>query len=150
MCIRDSRIAVNNELDVLKKGLSDAFDCLTPNGRIVIISYHSLEDRIVKTFFKDLYTGCICPPEQAICTCNHRQQAEPVIKKFLEPSQNEQATNPRSRSARLRCLRKLWNKNEDNQFFHSIHPAHSWLEAGDFYWLWQFSFSPSGHYSIFI
>lgn len=101
------RIAVNHELDVLKKGLSEAFDCLASHGRMVVISYHSLEDRIVKTFFKDLYTGCICPPEQAICTCNHKKRAEPVIKKFLEPSQEEQVKNPRSRSARLRCLRKL-------------------------------------------
>jgi len=101
------RIAVNHELDVLKKGLSDAFECLAPNGRIVVISYHSLEDRIVKTFFKKLCTGCVCPPEHAVCTCNHQEQAELVIKKFLEPSQKEQDMNPRSRSARLRCLRKL-------------------------------------------
>ena len=101
------RIAVNHELEALKRGLIDAFDCLAPNGRLVVISYHSLEDRIVKTFFRDLYTGCICPPEQAVCTCSNRIQAEPVVKKFLEPAQAEQDANPRSRSARLRCLRKL-------------------------------------------
>lgn len=101
------RIAVNYEIDALKKALPDAFDCLAPGGRVVVIAYHSLEDRFVKTFFKDLSTGCICPPEQPVCTCNHLQKAHLLTKKVITPSREELHQNPRSRSARLRGIEKL-------------------------------------------
>ncbi len=101
------RIAVNKELEMLEQALPDAFECLVPGGRLVVIAYHSLEDRIVKTFFRDLCTGCVCPPEQPICTCNHSQKARFIQKKALSPSDEETRNNPRSRSARMRCIEKL-------------------------------------------
>ncbi|MDK2975602.1 MAG: rRNA (cytosine1402-N4)-methyltransferase [Candidatus Marinimicrobia bacterium] len=101
------RIAVNQELEVLEKALPDAFECLAPGGRLVVIAYHSLEDRWVKSFFKDLCTGCVCPPDQPVCTCNHVQKARYIQKKALTPSEEEIRSNPRSRSARLRCIEKL-------------------------------------------
>lgn len=100
------RIAVNRELVVLKKAIPDAFDCLTEGGRLVVISYHSLEDRLVKRLFKEWCTDCICPPEQPVCTCGHQKQAVPVIKKHLTPDPEEIRENPRSRSAKLRCIEK--------------------------------------------
>jgi len=101
------RIAVNRELEALEKALPDAFECLAPGGRLVVIAYHSLEDRLVKTYFKDLCTDCVCPPEQPICTCNHVQKARFIQKKALTPTEDEIRANPRSRSARLRCIEKL-------------------------------------------
>jgi 16S rRNA (cytosine1402-N4)-methyltransferase len=101
------RIAVNQELEVLEKALPDAFECLAPGGRLVVIAYHSLEDRLVKTCFKDLCTDCVCPPDQPVCTCNHVQKARYIQKKALTPSEEEIRSNPRSRSARLRCIEKL-------------------------------------------
>lgn len=96
------RIAVNGELDALKSGLDAAIRWLNPGGRIVVISYHSLEDRIVKKAFVDAAQGCICPPEQPICTCNHQPILTHISKKALLPSSEECESNPRSRSAKLR------------------------------------------------
>ncbi|KUK50357.1 MAG: Ribosomal RNA small subunit methyltransferase H [Marinimicrobia bacterium 46_47] len=101
------RIAVNRELEALEKALPDAFECLEPGGRLVVISYHSLEDRLVKSCFKDLCTDCVCPPDQPVCTCTHVQKARYIQKKALIPTEDEIRSNPRSRSARLRCIEKL-------------------------------------------
>jgi 16S rRNA (cytosine1402-N4)-methyltransferase len=101
------RIAVNHELEILYKALPDAFECLVSGGRMVVISYHSLEDRIVKQMFKDWCTDCICPPDQPVCTCDHPKIAKRVIKKHLTANTEEKKGNPRSRSAKLRCIEKL-------------------------------------------
>lgn len=100
------RIAVNDELGILTKAFNDAIDMLKPQGKIGVITFHSLEDRITKQLFKDLATGCICPPELPMCTC----QNKPVVKaknKAIEPSREEIENNPRSRSAKLRVAEKI-------------------------------------------
>ncbi len=96
------RIAVNSELDALEQGLEAALRWLNPGGRIVVISYHSLEDRIVKKVFAEAARSCICPPEQPVCTCNHQPILTTISKKALEPSSEEIINNPRSKSAKLR------------------------------------------------
>ncbi len=101
------RIEVNHELDAIKKSLSDALDMLNPGGRIVVISFHSLEDRIVKNFFQDASKDCICPPESPVCTCDHRAVAKKITRKPIIPSEIELKENPRSRSAKCRVLEKL-------------------------------------------
>lgn len=101
------RIEVNHELDALKKSLRDALDLLSPGGRIVVISYHSLEDRIVKNLFQEAVTECICPPQDPVCTCNHKAIAKKITKKPITPDEREKITNPRSRSAKCRVLEKL-------------------------------------------
>ena len=101
------RIEVNNELEVLKKGLEIALDLIGPGGRIAIITFHSLEDRIVKQFFQRESADCICPPEQPICTCSHHAVLRLVTKKAVKPSQEEIINNSRSRSAKLRIAEKI-------------------------------------------
>ncbi|HLC64066.1 MAG TPA: 16S rRNA (cytosine(1402)-N(4))-methyltransferase RsmH [Patescibacteria group bacterium] len=101
------RIAVNDELANLRKALPDLLEALEPKGRLVIISYHSLEDRIVKQFFKQESTGCICPKEIPECRCNHRKSINILTKKPISPTEGEIKSNPRSRSAKLRALEKL-------------------------------------------
>ncbi|MBW6458094.1 MAG: 16S rRNA (cytosine(1402)-N(4))-methyltransferase RsmH [FCB group bacterium] len=101
------RIEVNNELPALEKSLHTALNMLRSGGRIVVISYHSLEDRIVKQFFADAVRDCICPPESPICTCGHKALAKKVTKKPLLPTEDEIRSNPRSRSAKCRVLEKL-------------------------------------------
>ncbi|EPZ43900.1 16S rRNA (cytosine(1402)-N(4))-methyltransferase RsmH [Alicyclobacillus acidoterrestris] len=101
------RIAVNDELSVLEQGLESAFSLLAPGGRLAVISFHSLEDRIVKQTFKDFATGCICPPEMPICTCGRTPAGKLVTRKPIEPSQSEQTNNPRARSAKLRVIEKI-------------------------------------------
>jgi 16S rRNA (cytosine1402-N4)-methyltransferase len=96
------RIAVNGELDALTRGLDAALRWLNPAGRLVVISYHSLEDRIVKRAFARAAQGCVCPPDQPVCTCNHHPILTTVSKKALLPTSEERESNPRSRSARLR------------------------------------------------
>jgi 16S rRNA (cytosine1402-N4)-methyltransferase len=96
------RIAVNGELDALTRGLDAALRWLNPGGRIVVISYHSLEDRIVKRAFARAAEGCVCPPDQPVCTCNRHPILTTVSKKALRPTSEETENNPRSRSARLR------------------------------------------------
>ncbi|MHB8748577.1 MAG: 16S rRNA (cytosine(1402)-N(4))-methyltransferase RsmH, partial [Aggregatilineales bacterium] len=100
------RIAVNDELGVLKRTLPVALDLLKPGGRLVVISFHSLEDRIVKQFMKREATDCLCPPHQPICTCGHRASIELITRKPIEANETEVADNPRSRSARLRIAQK--------------------------------------------
>jgi 16S rRNA (cytosine1402-N4)-methyltransferase len=101
------RIEVNGELSALEKSLNTALNMLYSGGRIVVISYHSLEDRIVKQFFADAVRDCICPPESPVCTCDHKAIAKKVTRKPVLPSEDEIRTNPRSRSAKCRVLEKL-------------------------------------------
>jgi len=101
------RIAVNNELEVLEKGLENSLKTVCVGGRIVIITFHSLEDRIVKRFFKRESIDCICPPEQPFCTCSHKATLKVITKKAVKPSQEEIVNNPRSRSAKIRVAEKI-------------------------------------------
>jgi 16S rRNA (cytosine1402-N4)-methyltransferase len=101
------RIAVNEELDALEQGLAAALDLLRPGGRLVVLSYHSLEDRIVKRFFQAERRGCICPPEAPVCVCGRSPRLRLVTPKGLVPGDQEVAANPRARSARLRAAERL-------------------------------------------
>lgn len=101
------RIQVNGELDNLSRGLDTAFELIRPGGRLAVITFHSLEDRIVKRRMNDWCTGCICPPDFPVCVCGRKPRAELLYKKGISPSEREVAENPRSRSARLRVCTKL-------------------------------------------
>ncbi|HOV42791.1 MAG TPA: 16S rRNA (cytosine(1402)-N(4))-methyltransferase RsmH [Syntrophothermus lipocalidus] len=101
------RIAVNEELEALEEVLPQAVEVLASEGRIAVITFHSLEDRIVKTFFKRESLGCLCPPDQPVCTCNHRARLKIVTKRPITPTEAELARNPRSRSAKLRIAEKI-------------------------------------------
>jgi 16S rRNA (cytosine1402-N4)-methyltransferase len=101
------RIEVNGELENLSKGLDSAFSILKPGGRLAVITFHSLEDRLVKRRMADWCTGCICPPDFPVCVCGRKPRAELLYKKGLSPSEEELRENPRSRSARLRVCIKL-------------------------------------------
>ena len=101
------RIEVNHELDVLDQGLRAAIRWANPGGRICVISYHSLEDRIVKHVFSELSQGCTCPPDLPVCVCGHVPVLRVRTRKPLVASEEEVATNPRSRSALMRVAVKL-------------------------------------------
>lgn len=101
------RIAVNRELDVLQEALDQAVELLKPGGRIVVISFHSLEDRLVKSTFVRFAKGCQCPKELPVCQCHIRPKLGIVTKKPVLPSKEEVQENPRSRSAKLRSAEKL-------------------------------------------
>lgn len=101
------RIAVNDELRGLEQVLPDAVEVLASGGRLAVISFHSLEDRIIKQFFRRESRDCICPPEQPVCTCHHRATLRELTRKPILPSAEEIATNPRARSAKLRVAEKL-------------------------------------------
>lgn len=101
------RIAVNHELDIIEKFIVDSVDSLKPNGRLVIISFHSLEDRIVKQVFQKLAGKCTCPPRFPICICNAQKKIEILTRKPVVPTDSEMHENPRSRSAKLRACKKL-------------------------------------------
>ncbi len=101
------RIAVNDELNGLERVLPQAIDLLRPGGRLAVISFHSLEDRIVKQTFKLASTDCICPPSVPICVCGHHASVTPLTRKPLIADDAEIAQNPRSRSAKLRVVEKL-------------------------------------------
>ena len=101
------RIEVNHELASLEAGLPAAFEMLRPNGRLVVISFHSLEDRIVKHFLRDRARGCTCPPEFPICVCGHEPELRILTPKLVRPSAREIDHNPRSSSARLRAAVKI-------------------------------------------
>lgn len=101
------RIAVNDELGAVERVLPDAITCLRPGGRLAVISFHSLEDRIVKQTFKAEASDCICPPDQPVCTCDHEARVRLVTRKPLTADAAEQAANPRSRSAKLRVVERL-------------------------------------------
>ncbi len=101
------RIAVNRELENIEAVLPQALTALNPGGRLVVISFHSLEDRIVKHFLRRESRDCICPPEQPICTCQHKAQIRLVTRKPVTASPEEVRANPRARSAKLRVAEKL-------------------------------------------
>jgi len=101
------RIAVNDELGEIEKGLRAALTTLKPGGRMATISFHSLEDRLVKSFFNVESKDCICPPQQPVCTCGHRATLRIITRRPVRPSEEEIAVNPRARSARLRVAEKI-------------------------------------------
>jgi 16S rRNA (cytosine1402-N4)-methyltransferase len=101
------RIAVNRELDELERGLEAAIEWTRPGGRIAVISYHSLEDRIVKRRFIDGSTGCTCPPDLPVCACATTAELRRLTRKPVRPTDEEIARNPRARSARLRVVEKV-------------------------------------------
>lgn len=101
------RIAVNAELDCLSEALDIAFSQLKVGGRLAVITFHSLEDRIVKQRFADFCKGCCCPPSFPVCVCGREPAGSLVLRKPVEASEEELAENPRSRSAKLRCIEKL-------------------------------------------
>jgi len=101
------RIAVNQELDALREVLPQAISSLTSKGRLAVISYHSLEDRIVKHYLRNESKDCICPPKQPICDCGHTASISIITKRPIRPQDGEIERNPRARSARLRVIEKL-------------------------------------------
>lgn len=101
------RIAVNKELEVLEKGIEDAFELLAPGGRLAVITFHSLEDRIVKQKMASWYQGCTCPPDFPVCVCGNKPKAKSVTRKPIVANSTELEQNPRSRSAKLRICEKV-------------------------------------------
>ncbi len=101
------RIEVNNELGIIAETIKDIATALNPGGRISIITFHSLEDRIVKVAYKDLAQGCICPPELPICMCNNKPVVKIITRKPKLPTDLEIEENPRARSAKLRVAEKI-------------------------------------------
>lgn len=101
------RIAVNSEFEHLERGLDDAFDLLKNGGRLCVITFHSLEDRIVKRKFAELCKGCICPPDFPQCVCGRTPRGRLVNRKPIEAGETELENNPRSRSAKLRVIEKI-------------------------------------------
>lgn len=114
------RIEINQELSVLENSLDHMIDRLNPGGRICILTFHSLEDRIVKTAFRTAEHPCICPPEFPVCVCGRKSKGKVLTRKPIEPSEQEQERNPRSRSAKLRIFEKaqkgvgVWQTKEEN------------------------------------
>jgi 16S rRNA (cytosine1402-N4)-methyltransferase len=101
------RIATNDELGALGLGLDAAIDALRPGGRLVVIAYHSAEDRIAKRRLRDAARGCTCPPEVPVCVCGGRVRLRVLTRRPISPGPAELARNPRSRSARLRAAERL-------------------------------------------
>jgi 16S rRNA (cytosine1402-N4)-methyltransferase len=109
------RIAVNEELSALSEVLPQALDLLVPGGRMAVISFHSLEDRIVKQFLKQEACDCICPPEVPECVCGHLARLSIITRHPTRPSEQEVASNPRSRSARLRIAIKMADRSSPEE-----------------------------------
>lgn len=107
------RIATNDELAALERALDGAVSILAPEGRLAVIAFHSLEDRIVKRFIADRVAGCICPPRQPICTCDRQPSLRRVNRRAIRPGPTELAANPRSRSAVLRVAANLAPGTDD-------------------------------------
>jgi 16S rRNA (cytosine1402-N4)-methyltransferase len=105
------RIAVNGELDALEAALPQGVSLLAPGGRMAVIAFHSLEDRIVKRFFQRESRDCICPPRQPVCTCGHRATVRLVERKPIRPEPAEVRSNPRARSARMRVIERVSGTN---------------------------------------
>ncbi len=101
------RIAVNRELEALSDFLPTALQSLEPGGRVAVIAFHSLEDRIVKQYFRRESADCLCPPELPVCACDHQAQLREITRRPIRPDEEERAANPRSRSAKLRVAEKL-------------------------------------------
>jgi 16S rRNA (cytosine1402-N4)-methyltransferase len=100
------RIAVNDELSSLEVALPAALDMLRPGGRLAVIAFHSLEDRIVKQFLRERERGCTCPPDFPVCICGHEPELRAIQRRPVRPSEAEVAANPRAASARLRAAIK--------------------------------------------
>lgn len=107
------RIAVNRELETIESALPKLLHALSPGGRLAVIAFHSLEDRLVKQFFRREAQDCLCPPRQPICTCNHRASVREISRRPIMPGEDEILRNPRARSARLRVVEKLPEPEED-------------------------------------
>ena len=105
-CFQALRIAVNGELDALAKALDNCFELLNTDGVLAIITFHSLEDRMVKQRFKEYCTGCTCPPDFPVCVCGKKPKGRLLTRKAIEPTTEELEKNPRSRSAKLRVIIK--------------------------------------------
>ena len=101
------RIAVNHELEALEQVLPQAVEALSPGGRMAVISFHSLEDRIVKQFIRRESQDCVCPPRQPVCTCGHKASLLEVTRHPIQPGEDEIQGNPRARSAKLRVAERL-------------------------------------------
>lgn len=101
------RIEVNRELEALERVLPSTVEVCEPGGRIAVLAYHSLEDRAVKTFFRDESRGCVCPPDFPVCTCGAEARLRILTRKPLRPGDEEIASNPRARSARLRAAERV-------------------------------------------
>jgi 16S rRNA (cytosine1402-N4)-methyltransferase len=106
-CFQALRIAVNRELDVLEEGLQAAFDLLKPGGHLVVISFHSLEDRMVKLFFKGKSLTCVCPPDFPVCCCDVRPEVKILTGKVVKASAAEEKENSRATCCRLRAAEKI-------------------------------------------
>jgi 16S rRNA (cytosine1402-N4)-methyltransferase len=106
------RIATNDELTALERALPGAVDVLAPGGRLVVIAFHSLEDRIVKRFIERESVACICPPETPLCVCHHQPRLRRLTRRAIRATPDEIATNPRSRSAVLRAAERLGEQEE--------------------------------------
>jgi len=102
------RIAVNAELEHIKKALRDSVDILQESARVIVISFHSLEDRIVKNFFKTEEKGCVCPPKIPICSCGHKQRLKIITRKPIIPAVEEVRRNSRASSAKLRVAERVY------------------------------------------
>ena len=102
------RIAVNNELEHIKSALSDSLKVLSASARIMVISFHSLEDRIVKNFFKDEEKGCICPPRLPVCACGHKTRLKIITRRPVTPASEEVKRNPRASSSKLRVAERVY------------------------------------------
>ena len=101
------RMAVNDELKILRSGLEQAIQVLEPGGMLAVISYHSLEDRLVKRHFQRESSDCICPPGIPECRCDHKATIRVITRRVLRPTEAEVSSNPRARSARLRVAERL-------------------------------------------
>lgn len=106
------RIAVNSEIDSITQVLPLAVQALAPGGRLAVISFHSLEDRPVKEYFRQESKDCLCPARQPVCTCGHKASLRAITRRPIMPSEDEIRHNPRARSARLRIVERLPNNHE--------------------------------------
>lgn len=123
------RIAVNHEMESLESALKQAIRLLGYRGRLVVISYHSLEDRIVKQLMHLESRDCICPPEVPACICQHKATLRLISRKVITPTQEEIERNPRSRSAKLRAAERVFGNSEE--FFRTVENADSDSDSGD-------------------
>ncbi len=101
------RIAVNHELESVEKALPVAIKLLAPGGRLAVVAFHSLEDRLVKQYFRRESQDCICPPGQPVCTCGHLASLREITRRPIQAQEAEVNQNPRARSARLRVVEKI-------------------------------------------
>jgi 16S rRNA (cytosine1402-N4)-methyltransferase len=125
------RIVVNHELEYLETALKQAIDVLGFGGRLVVITYHSLEDRIVKQFMQRESRGCVCPPQTPVCVCHHTARLKLINRKVITPSINEVNLNPRSRSAKMRAAERITvpgdaYANTENHSFVTIARSNGW------------------------